>query len=486
MTVRTLVLDIGTSSIRTSVVRGDGQIERELVNPMLPDSPASGLVEFDAARMASTALAMANEVLTDTQVDGVGITNQRSSTVLWDRKTGEPVGRGLGWQDLRTIGECFMAREHGLRLAPNQAATKAQWLWDQVDKNRDRDLVVGTVDSWIAWVISNGSAHITDSTNAGVTGLCNFGPQGLGFFEWDAAALAAMNIPERAMARIVSSAGEAGRALALAGQPPIVALIGDQQASLAGQSCVETGQAKITFGTGGMLNLNLGDGGTRVGERYTHGSFPIAAWRIDDTTTWGLEAIMLGAGTNIEWLRDDMGLIDSAADSDQVAAQCDHTDGVVYVPALVGIGTPHWDHGARSALFGITRGTTRSHIVRAVLEGVAQRGTDLVEAAEADSGIAIDTLRIDGGMSDNTTFVQALANASQRPIEVSRVREATTLGAGLLAALALGEYKSMADIAGAWAPRTRIEPGEALDREKWNAAVERSRKWIPELSAIDF
>lgn len=481
MSVRTLVLDVGTSSVRAAIVRGDGRIERDLVRELLPESPADGLVQFDAARMASTALALALAVLDDTTIDGVGITNQRASTVVWDRSTGEPVGPGLGWQDLRTIGACFAARDHGLRLAPNQTATKAQWLWDQVDPARRRDLVIGTVDSWIAWTISNGAVHITDATNAGVTGLSN-----LEFTDWYAPALDAMRIPIGAMARIVDSAGEVGRADALPGAPPIVAVLGDQQASLAGQACVEIGQAKITFGTGGMLDQNLGDRAHSTYQRYAHGSFPIAAWRVEGHTVWALESVMLAAGTNIEWLRDGLGLINSAADSHQIAAQCESTDGVVYVPALLGLGTPTWDYGARSALFGVTRGTTRAQVVRAVLEGVAHRGADLVEAAEADSGIRIPTLRIDGGMTDNATFVQALADTAQRPVEIAPVREATTLGAGLVGALAMGEYTSMAELARTWEPRTRIEPGEPLDRDRWRMAVERTRRWIPELSGIDF
>jgi glycerol kinase len=481
VSVRTLVLDIGTSSVRASLLHGDGRTERELVRELLPESPADGVVQFDAAQMAATTLMLAREVLDDDVVDGVGITNQRASTIVWDRATGEPVGPGLGWQDLRTLGECFAAREHHLRLAPNQTATKAQWLLDQADPGRTRDLVIGTVDTWIVWTLTNGATHVTDTTNAGVTGLANFALDG-----WSTAVLEALRIPSHALATIVASAGEIGRADALPGAPPIVAILGDQQASLAGQACVEVGQAKITFGTGGMLDQNLGARPHATDRRYPSGSFPIAAWRVDGETTWGLEAVMLAAGTNIQWLRDELGLISSASDSHRVASECASTDGVVYVPALVGLGTPAWDYGARSGFFGVTRGTSRAQVVRAVLEGIAHRGADLVEAAEADSGIAIPALRIDGGMSDNPTFVRALADAAQKPVEIAPVREATTLGAGLVAALAVGEYTSMADLALTWDPRVRIEPGDPPDRDRWRTAVERSRRWIPELSGIDF
>jgi glycerol kinase len=263
-------------------------------------------------------------------------------------------------------------------------------------------------------------------------------------------------------------------------------LAGDQQASLVGQGCVRPGQVKITFGTGGMLDLCTGPDAPTNPNRSAHGTFPIVAWTRDGQATWGIEAIMLSAGTNVEWLRDDLGIIATAADSHAVAAQCDTTDGVVYVPALLGLGTPHWDYGARGTLVGITRGTGRAHIARAVLEGVAHRGADLVEAATADSGLTIGALRIDGGMSENPTFVQALANASGRPVEVSPVAEATTLGAGYLAGLAVGTWTHLDEVADSWAPSIVVEPNGSLDRDRWHEAVQRSSRWIPDLSALDF
>jgi glycerol kinase len=250
--------------------------------------------------------------------------------------------------------------------------------------------------------------------------------------------------------------------------------------------CVRTGDTKVTFGTGGMLDVRLGDTPPASAERAENGTFPIVAWRVAGRTTWGAESVMLAAGTNVQWLRDDLGLIGSAAESHDVAQGCTETGDVWYVPALMGLGTPYWDFGARSALVGLTRGTGRAEIVRAVLEGVAHRGADLVEAAEADTGLSVDTLRIDGGMSDNPTFVQALADASQRPVEVSPVREATALGAALLGFVALGHYGGVEDLASTWAPRQRVEPARKLDRDRWHAAVARAERWLPDLSAIDF
>jgi len=284
---------------------------------------------------------------------------------------------------------------------------------------------------------------------------------------------------------IVDSAAVHGAATALAGSPPLSGLIGDQQASLIGQGGTRAGIAKMTFGTGGMLDVCTSPTAPASANRAVNGTYPIVAWRRAGETMWGAEAIILSAGTNVEWLRDDLGLIDTAADSHDVAAQCDDTDGVVFVPALLGIGTPAWDYGARGTLLGLTRGSGRAHVVRAVLEGVAHRGADLVDAAQAD-GIALDVVRVDGGMTDNPTFVQALADATGRRVEVSRHTEATTLGAAYLAGLAAGMWASFGEIADAWRPREVVEPARQLDREQWADALRRARGWIPDLSALDF
>jgi len=244
--------------------------------------------------------------------------------------------------------------------------------------------------------------------------------------------------------------------------------------------------AKITFGTGGMLDMCTGTRAPTEHRRSTNGTLPIVAWARGGEAHWGVEAIMLSAGTNVDWLRDDLELIRTSAESHDIASQCDTTDGVQYVPALLGLGTPHWDYGARGTLIGITRGTGRPHVVRAVLEGIAQRGADLVDAAEADTELTIPSLRIDGGMSENPTFVQALANASGKPVEVSPVPEATTLGAGYLAGLAVGTWTHLDEVADSWAPTTVVEPTGSLDRERWRQAIERSARWIPDLSALDF
>lgn len=477
-----LVIDIGTSSLRAAVVTPDARIVGERRQPSLPSTPAPGLVEFDADQLVADALDVARHVLAEHgPVDAVGIANQRASTVVWDRATGRSLAPALGWQDLRTLGDCLVLQGEGLRLAPNQSATKLSHLLDQVDPDRSRDVCFGTVDSWIVWHLTEGQRHVTDLTNAAVTGLVTRDGD-----DWDDHVLAALRIPRSVLPTIIDSTGALGVASALVGAPPITGVAGDQQASLVGQGVVAPGPAKITFGTGAMLDLVVGPDRPVFDTRGTQGTFPIVTARRDGAITWGIEAIMLSAGTNVEWLRDDLQLIDTVEASHEVAAACATTDGVVYVPALLGLGTPHWDYGARGTLLGLTRGSGRPEIVRAVLEGIAQRGTDLVDAAELDGGLRIDTLRIDGGMSRNPTFVQALADAGQRPVEVSPVVEATTLGAALLAGLAVGTWGTWDDIAATWQPRQVVLPGEPLDRERWGVAIERAKGWYGELSALDF
>lgn len=479
---RILVVDVGTSGVRAAVVEDDASVGHVHHREVLPETPVQGFVQFDAAAMADAALTVARAALDEGgPADAVGIANQRASTIVWDRGTGEPVGPGIGWQDLRTVGMCLALQEQDIRVAPNASATKLAVLLDMADPDRSRDLCFGTVDTWIAWNLSMGSAHITDASNAGVTGLLASDASG-----WHRPVLDALNIPDRVLPEIVDSTGHLGEARALPGSPPITGMAGDQQASLIGQGCTRIGLAKITFGTGGMLDVCVGDERPGFETRGGAGTFPIVGWRRNGTDTWGVEAVMLSAGTAVEWLRDDLGLISSAAESETVAAGVRSSGELWFVPALLGLGAPYWDFGARGTLLGITRGSTRAEVVRAVLEGVANRGADLVEAAEADAGVEIGHLRVDGGMSANAVFVQALADAAQRPVEVSPVLEATTLGAGFLAGLAVGTWADEEAIAETWEPAKVVEPGRATDRGKWREACERAKGWVPELASLDF
>jgi glycerol kinase len=478
-----LVVDVGTSGVRAAVVDQRGTVNHASYREVLPSSPMPSFVEFDATQTRDAVLTVAGDALErfGKPVAAVGIANQRASTIVWDRATGEPVGPGIGWQDLRTVGTCLMLQAQGIRLAPNVSATKLAFLLDMADPDRSRDLCFGTVDTWVAWTLSKGELHVTDSSNAGVTGLLH----GDGT-TWNDTILEALNIPRSMLPEVVDSAGVIGPATALPGGPPIAGIAGDQQASLIGQGCTLPGLAKITFGTGGMLDLCVGDARPIFDSRGPAGCFPIIAWRRDGALTWGIEGVMLSAGTAVEWLRDDLGIIATSAESDAVAAACDDTGDVWFVPALMGLGTPVWDFGARGTLVGLTRGSGRAEVVRSVLEGVAHRGVDLVEAAEADGKLSIASLRVDGGMTANDTFVQSLADAAQRPVEVSPVLEATTLGAAYLAGLAVGVIADEAEIAARWSPARVVEPVRKPDRDRWKAAVDRARQTIPELSGLDF
>jgi glycerol kinase len=477
-----LAVDVGTSGVRAAIVRPDSSVESVFQQQVLPSSPAPGFVEFDANEIAKAVLEVSTAALAEGgSVDAVGISSQRASIILWDRATGVPVGPGIGWQDLRTVGYCLMLQGQGVRLAPNQSATKLAVLLDIADQERSRDLCAGTVDSWVAWTLSGGSLHVSDRSNLAVTGLLDGNAA-----EWDDAVLDVLRIPHSVLPRPVDSLGVIGEASKLRGAPPIAGLAGDQQASLVGQGCVLPGLAKATFGTGAMLDLCVGDTRPAFPRRGPGGTFPIVAWCERGKITWGIEAIMMSAGTCVEWLRDDLGIVSSVAESDELAAQCANSGGVWFVPALLGLGTPVWDYGARGTLLGLTRGSGRAEVARAVLEGIAHRGADLLEAAETDSGLSIESLRVDGGMSGNRTFTEALANAIGRPVEISAVTDATTLGAAYLAGVAVGTWPSLEAASAQLQPRAVIEPTRRADRQRWLEARDRALRTVPELSDLDF
>ncbi len=483
------MIDVGTSGLRSAIVRQDGSINFLNYEECRPDTPAPGQVEFDPQKMADAVLRICNLTISQSKktdkIQAVGITNQRASTVMWSKSTGKPLGPALGWQDLRTVFECInAASEHGMKIAPNQTATKAAWMIKNylVAKNHDpNDVRIGTVDSWIAAVLSKNELHVTDPSNAGATGLCT-----LDASSWSERICGLLNVDIGLLPTIVKSTGIIGRATALDGAPPIASLIGDQQSSLIGQGCITSGATKITFGTGGMLDVFTGSNGPTRMQRSENGSYPLVAYSDATTTYWAAEAIMLSAGTNIEWLRDDLQIISSSQDSHNIASQVEDSGGVVFVPALFGLGTPHWDYGARGTLLGLTRGTTRAHVVRAVLEGIAHRGADMLQAVISDTQVSVNSLRVDGGMSQNPTFVQSLANTTGLNIEVSPVVEATTLGTAFLAGVAVGVWPSISHATSTTKPARIVSPTLKLDRAQWHEAITRSRGWIPSLSSLDF
>ena len=487
-----LVIDVGSSAARASVTRPDGTVVARRQRALPVQRPMAGLVELDGAFLAGAVLEVAHSCLAEAgPVAGVGVTNQRGTTIVWDAGTGEPIGPALSWQDLRTAGTCLELQAEGLRLAPNESATKLAWLLDTYDQERRRDLRFGTLDTWIIWQLTGGRAHVTDQSNAAITGLLPTEAvlAGTAPIAWDLARLERFRVAETCLPTIVPSSGTVAEASALPGAPPICGIAGDQQASLMGQGCVRPGDAKATFGTGAFLDVNIGDAPPRFGnggKRGEAGSFPIIAWERDGATTWGVEGIMLSAGDAVTWLVDGLGLLSSPAESADVAGRGTGTGDVFYVPAPLGLGTPNWDFGARSLLIGMSSETGRPEVVRAVLQGIAHRGADMLEAAESDSGHTVSRLRADGGMSANPVFVQELADACRRPVEISAELEATSLGAAFLAGLSVGTWSSLEDVGAVAQPRLIVEPAGPDRRERWKEALSRSLRWIPELSALDF
>ncbi len=482
--MKALAIDIGTTSIRTGIVDVHGVVAHVRQEPLTVTTPNPGEVELDGLEIARLARELATSTMEASGgADVVGITNQRATTIVFDPSTGVPVGPALGWQDLRTVIDCLVLQGDGLRLAPNQSATKARWLVDQSGR-ASNELRFATIETWVAWHLSEGSVHVTDRSNAAVNGLV-----GLDVNHWDDHILSTLGLDVAMMPSIVDTIGVVGTASALPGAPRITALVGDQQASLFGQSCVTRG-AKITFGTGAMLDMVHGSRGPSTMNRFASGCFPVVTQSHDGVVTWGIEGIVLSAGACIEWLRDDLGLIENAAQSESLATSVPSSDGVMFVPALSGLGTPQWDFGARGGFFGITRGSTKAHMVRAVLEGIAQRGADLVDAAERETGTRLEEIRVDGGMSANRFFVQRLADVTGLRVDVSPEREATTRGAGLMALVAIGAL-SLQDVEALWSPVVVYRPTTNDDerrtlRAQWSAVVQRVEKTIPDLSSVSF
>ncbi len=482
--VKALAIDVGTTSIRTALVDERGVVAHIHQSMLTVVTPNPGEVELDALEIATMALELARRTLDEGgPCDVVGVTNQRATTIVFDPDTGLAVGPALGWQDLRTVIDCLILQGEGLRLAPNQSATKAKWLVAASGRPAS-ELKFATIESWIVWHLTEGVAHLTDRSNAGVNGLVTVGVD-----DWDQHAIEVLGLDRAMMPTIVDTMGSHGSATALPGSPPITALVGDQPSSLFGQCCITKG-VKITFGSGAMLNMVRGASAPSVMTRFASGCFPIVARSQGGDIVWGIEAIVLSAGSCIEWLRDDLGFIEAPRDSETLAQSVPSSDGVWFVPALSGLGTPQWDFGARAGFFGLTRGSGKAHMVRAVLEGIAHRGADLVNAAQRETGATIDELRVDGGMTENKFLVQCLSDFTGLRVTVSPEREATTRGAGLMALVSAG-YLSLDEVEQMWSPTEVFAPQLDHDerqqiRSQWDDVVRRVEKTIPELSSIVF
>jgi len=491
-----LAIDQGTTGSTVLVFDREGAVRGRAYSEFTQHYPRPGWVEHDAEELWSVTQSVARSALEDAgagagAVRAIGITNQRETCLLWDRSDGRPVGRATVWQDRRTAPLCDELRREGLEplwqektgllLDPYFSATKVHWMLGHVDGLRERaeagEIAFGTIDSWLVWKLTGGTRHVTDCSNASRTLMYNIRDLG-----WDDGILARLDIPGAILPEVVASSGVSGETdpEAFFGERvPIAGIAGDQQAALFGQACHREGLAKNTYGTGSFLLMNTGSRPVPSEERL----LTTIAWRIgDEPVEYALEGAIFVTGAAIQWLRDCLGIISDAAESEALAAGVDGNDDVYFVPALTGLGAPHWDAYARGTIVGLTRGTTRGHIARAALESICYQTRDVVEAMRRESGIVLDELRADGGAVSNSFLMQFQADVLGVPVEVSAVAETTALGAAYLAGLATGFWESRDELGAKWQAARRYEPGMSppeRDRlyARWKQAVERSRGW---------
>ena len=489
-----LAFDQGTTSSRAIAFGHDGRILGMAQQEFRQIYPRPGWVEHDpleiwASQRDVAASAIERAGLAPGEISALGLTNQRETTVVWERSTGAPIANAIVWQDRRTASRCdalrqsghaaLFARKTGLVLDAYFSGTKLAWLLDNVPGARARaergELAFGTVDAWIAWRLSGGKAHVTDASNASRTLLFDIHAQ-----RWDDELLALLDIPRAVLPEVVDSSARVAetacdglpRGLALAG------IAGDQQAALFGQACLAPGMAKNTYGTGCFVLMNTG---ARPAESR-HGLVSTVAWRRGGRAAYALEGSVFVAGAAIQWLRDGLGLIARAPEIDALAGSVPDTGGVHFVPALAGLGAPYWDPRARGTLLGITRGTTKAHLARACLEAIAFQTVELIDAMSADCGLALSELRVDGGAAASDLLMQIQADLLGVAVVRPRITETTALGAAYLAGLATGFWKDDGEIAALWERERVFEPrmarDEALSRlAGWKRAVERARGW---------
>lgn len=487
-----LALDAGTTSTRALVFDADGTVLGMAQRPLAQHFPQPGWVEHDADEILGAAVGVGREALSRAGapiVAAVGITNQRETAVVWHRRTGRPIAPAIVWQDRRTANACARLADDGLepavrqttglRLDPYFSATKWAWLLDHTPGARDAaargDLLAGTVDAWLAWHFTggpDGGRHVTDVTNASRTLLYSLRDR-----RWDPELCAALRVPPSLLPEIVPTASEIGTTRAFGPALPIRALAGDQHAALFGQACLAPGEAKATYGTGAFLLMQTG----AEAPRSAHGLLTTVAWDLGDGPIFALEGSVFVAGAAVQWLRDEVGMLASADETAALAASVPDSGGAVFVPAFTGLGAPFWDPDARGTLLGLTRGTGRAHLARAALEAVAFSVRAVVEAMEADSGLALPNLRVDGGMAGNATLLQLQADTLGVAVERPALAEATAWGAAALAGVASGLF-SPESLAARWTADTRVAPKTgAASRDtgyaRWRRAVALARTW---------
>lgn len=449
-----LAIDHGTTSTRAILFDHDCRICGISQKEGSVDYPSPGWVEQDAVQIWLDTMAVMADVLNQSgidpdQVKGIGISNQRETTVLWDKKTGLPIYKAIVWQSRQTSDICdewksagyeqTIREKTGLRIDPYFSASKIAWILENIPDARKKaengDLLFGTMDSWIVWKLTGGEQHITDATNASRTLLCN-----IENVEWDQDLLEMFNIPESILPRIVPTSENYGSTAPYAffgAQVPICSMVGDQQAALFGQLCLEKGMAKNTYGTGGFLLMNTGDEIVRS----KNGLLSTIAWQIGDEVTYALEGSIFVSGSIMKWMRDKLQLFDKVSQTEKMAKQAGTTAGVYIIPAFVGLGAPYWDDKAKASIVGLSLGTNRNQLIRAALESMAYQSRDVLNAMELDSGLSIPMLKVDGGGAMNNFLLQFQSDLIQVPVERYKVNELTALGAAFLAGLAIDFWK---------------------------------------------
>lgn len=489
-----LSLDQGTTSSRAIVFNKQGAIVSTAQKEFRQIYPKPGWVEHDAQEIWSTQAGTAAEAVASAGINGkalsgIGITNQRETTVVWDRESGQPVYNAIVWQDRRTSEYCDQLKQEGhaemiqdktgLVVDSYFSGTKVKWILDNVDGARDKaekgELAFGTIDSWLIWNFTQGELHITDVTNASRTMLFN-----INTMDWDDEILELMDIPKSMLPEVKQSSEVYGntKTTLFASKVPIAGIAGDQQSALFGQMCTEKGMVKNTYGTGCFMLMNIGDKPIKSENNL----LTTVAWKVNGKTTYALEGSVFIAGAVVQWLRDEMSIIQESKDIEYFAGKVEDSDGVYLVPAFAGLGAPYWNQHARGTMVGITRGTNRAHIARAAQDSIAYQVTDLLTAMNADSGIDIKELRVDGGATVNNTLMQFQSDLLEVPVIRPKITETTALGAAYLAGLAVGYWDNIEEIRQQWQVDEKFEP--KMDQAKvqeltngWKRAVKAAIAW---------
>ena len=492
-----MAIDQGTTGSTVVILSEDTRILGRASHEFEQHFPKPGWVEHDLTQIWTSVLAALRDAIEAAGVSpadclGIGITNQRETTVVWDRKTGEPIHRAIVWQDRRTADRCealqkagheelFRSRT-GLVIDPYFSGTKIEWILDHVEGSRARaaagDLAFGTIDSWLVSRLTGGEVHVTDATNASRTLLYDIAES-----RWDEQLADTLNVPTAMLPEVRSCAEVYGKTTGVPGLPdgiPIAGMAGDQQAALFGQTCYSLGDSKCTYGTGAFLLMNIG----AQLVHSEHGLVTTIAWRLGQETTYALEGSAFIAGAAVQWLRDGLGLIRSSSEIEELARQVDSSGDVVFVPALAGLGAPHWDPHARGLIYGLTRDSTAAHLARATLEGMAFQIVDLVDAMQADSGRSLTRLRVDGGAALNDLLMQFQADVLGVEVDRPSSVETTALGAAYLAGLSVGVFADLNSIANVHRIERTFSPGmdqgaRATHLSRWRNAVKRARSDAP-------